>query len=1111
MKCKKCGTEIPENAIRCANCGIKVNMYCPECNTLNSFGTKRCVKCNYELIKKCSECGSSNMYYAAVCRKCKTPLTSVNTSEQEKKVNLTVDKNIVGAGVNVNSDKKKKTAKKFTVQTSESSVNGNMKIEKDFDLVSVVHEDVLSSDVKDEVQSDKISSDEIQNEVNEKVDIITANAQEESAEVDIGNNEENSNVDERKKDFVSYVAEVQKNSVKQIINLVKNSLDKKIIGVNGNEESGKSLVLRQAENRLAADGYMILKGSCTPLLQITSFGFFQDAFLRMLGFPPYTNDSQLFKSDFINSSYGKKFSFLDENELDLFLNILYPSQTDKFGNILNNKNIIISVLEKIIKAFLTDNNLVIVADNFELLDGASYDFIVYMIKNGFFNSRLKLIAGYSDNKQIQNYFEINGSEESIFETIFLEKYGKEDLITSVSYSLGFPLQEVFPESYIDELIENSNGNASVMEQETALLFDSGYITVKGDDVVINSELRPERRKYTLEELVKLRIKSLSPGAQNILFMAAITGYRFSPSVLCVSSDIRQEKAEQIVGFLTQELFIHQVDNYTCEFKNLNLWKIVYSEAKSDLLYKENSQRIYSNLKSLTLSSNLQKVISCSEALTKEEAYQIWKNTAQLCTKSGDTNLYIISKKQMLKLAEEINIENSDYVKSEIYEEIGKLLYQKSPSESIAYLSGVLDEEIKKGNAAKAVDIAGYFINSCYLTGNYNGVNEAVDSILTLLDSCGDSVSELDISMIKTRKLKALFNMGNCEQISVLINDEILPVLDGFAEPGKKSPTYSRLAVSAFLNSKIYLAKCLALQGNSDVFEVISEIRELIEKYQVNREVYTVQTDIAEAFAETVWGNINASADILNAISEAYKNKSLSPDVLAQWNIINVLNRLFAGQTKDLKTDLFELASFTNNINEPFIKNLSKLILSFVINEEGNRVKALEILNEEITYFAKEKSATGALASWLLIARISAASGENDKAINTASKALEIAQSPKINNFVFAIYFEKLLSELYLTSGDTESSKMYLEKALYTAQEQELKYQLAELYVNYAQYMRAILDDKQLKELQNVKMIYELYNKATDIADELQLQSLIDYTSKEHNSFKTFCQLNSIVF
>ena len=76
MKCRKCGTEIADDSIRCSNCGIKVNMVCPKCKTLVPFGTLVCTSCGFELLKKCHSCGAVNSYSSIRCRKCNADLPS---------------------------------------------------------------------------------------------------------------------------------------------------------------------------------------------------------------------------------------------------------------------------------------------------------------------------------------------------------------------------------------------------------------------------------------------------------------------------------------------------------------------------------------------------------------------------------------------------------------------------------------------------------------------------------------------------------------------------------------------------------------------------------------------------------------------------------------------------------------------------------------------------------------------------------------------------------------------------------------------------------------------------------------------------------------------------
>ncbi len=1128
MICRRCGTELPDNAIRCSNCGIKVNMYCPECKTINAFGTKSCKNCGFELLKSCPVCNTLNIYSALECRKCHTPLEKYRASAKEP----SKDDSEIEVVRPFSSQQSTYLKTDFSQNINE---NHNIVIEESQNEIPTV--DILSPDNSEEncekifnVENVSVNSSELLNEQDDntknvpvKENVVNDDAifmvenlepddlkEEYESAVEESLNSNNDDVQEESEVAEeSSNIEIQQNAVNKAINIIKNSLTKHIIAVNGEEGSGKSAVLKQVADNLSKDGFISLYGSCTPLVQITSFGFFQDAFLRIMGFPPYTNSTESFIKEFKKSIYSKAFSFLEGNELTLFLNICYPSQKDSFENILENKQKMFSILEKVIKSFLVNNNLIISIDNFELLDGASYEFIIHMMKKGFFNNRLKLLVAYQENKSIQSYFDMTDIDENMFETILIKKFSKEEIISAVSQSTLIKIDEILSEDLLDELVQKADGNAIRMEQEVALLFDSGYISLNGKDIIVNEENKPEINPVSFEELIKLRLNFLTPSARNVLYMAAIMGYRFATSILCLSVTMPVNKAEKMLEYLIQEMFIQKVDNYTCEFKSLTLWKLIYQEARADLLYKENSERLYLSLKPLILSSNLQKLISCSDAISKNEAFLIWQSTASITAKLGDTNLYVISQKQCLKILEEQDIADSELVKIQIYEEIGKLLCEKSPSEAVTYLANVLDYEIKESNVRKVIDLSGYFIKSCYLTGNYFGVTEAVDSILKCLDSIQANVSLLDKALINTRKLKALLNIGNSEQIVNLVKEDIIPELDKGLNLKQFDSSYKNILIHAWLISKIALSKAYLQQGNNEVVNVISEIREFIEKYNYNSSYYNTQVDIIEAFSKTICGDINKSNELLNNIASSYKDKNMEKNLLAEWNLVNIINRVLSGQKEDLKVDLFELAAYTNNINEHFIKNIIKLILGAVLKEEGNTIKALEIYNEEITYFAKEKVAIGALLSWALIVKLSMETGEDDKALNTATKSLEIAQSPKINNYFFIIYFQKYIAEIYQRKGDFVAAKMYLEKSIMIAKQFELKYQLIELYIAYAKYTEDVMKAKHIYSSENVRIASELYNKAVLLAKELRLSNIIEIANKERSNFKTFCQLNSI--
>ena len=146
----------------------------------------------------------------------------------------------------------------------------------------------------------------------------------------------------------------------------------------------------------------------------------------------------------------------------------------------------------------------------------------------------------------------------------------------------------------------------------------------------------------------------------------------------------------------------------------------------------------------------------------------------------------------------------------------------------------------------------------------------------------------------------------------------------------------------------------------------------------------------------------------------------------------------------------------------------------------------------------------------LIIKIAIEMDDDDKALNTAMKSLEIAESPKINNYIFAIYFNKYIAEIYLKKGDLTASKMYFEKAVVCARENKLKYQLVDLYLSYGAYVREAMRVSKEYSSANIGMANDTYDKAIEIAQELQLKNLINKTMKIKNEFRTFCQLNSLI-
>ncbi|MDE6273632.1 MAG: zinc ribbon domain-containing protein [Clostridiales bacterium] len=75
MNCKRCGTENPEEAVYCQNCGKRLDgkISCPVCKTINQEEANFCISCGAKFNDKkiCTDCGTAfEGNYCPSCGKC---------------------------------------------------------------------------------------------------------------------------------------------------------------------------------------------------------------------------------------------------------------------------------------------------------------------------------------------------------------------------------------------------------------------------------------------------------------------------------------------------------------------------------------------------------------------------------------------------------------------------------------------------------------------------------------------------------------------------------------------------------------------------------------------------------------------------------------------------------------------------------------------------------------------------------------------------------------------------------------------------------------------------------------------------------------------------------
>ena len=71
------------------------------------------------------------------------------------------------------------------------------------------------------------------------------------------------------------------------------------------------------------------------------------------------------------------------------------------------------------------------------------------------------------------------------------------------------------------------------------------------------------------------------------------------------------------------------------------------------------------------------------------------------------------------------------------------------------------------------------------------------------------------------------------------------------------------------------------------------------------------------------------------------------------------------------------------------------MLGKVLKDNDNVKQAIEIYNDQIAYFAKEKMAVGALLTWFLIADATLITDGAQSAMEIAEQALEVAQNRQL--------------------------------------------------------------------------------------------------------------------
>ena len=882
--------------------------------------------------------------------------------------------------------------------------------------------------------------------------------------------------------------------------LVKSILSesKKVMSLSAPKGSGKTLVLSHVIQNLRDKQYVWLYGNCTPISQLTPGGLLQDIILNLFNLPNFCINNNKFKKD-ATKYFQNEFPYLTPEEvLDLF-NFLYPTRNGNFESILHSKTRYFDIFDKIFDKIAQYSKFVIVVNNFECIDGFSYEFLNGFIKKDSIFDNLKMVVLYNEHKPVKGFFNFHGVKaEGIYTDVYLAPLDAKQMFMfaeSKEKDENFPRMD---ESLKKKVFAISSGNPAYLEQVLNLYNE--YIKRGGGAFVI---------PQTFAEVVKLRLKNLrinNPKAYVTLMGCTILGDKINLNLIKQIFQYRDIEFGDVVACLQKSNFIEPMNDIYFRFKSLYLWETVAKEFRADDKFAEINKKVFTALSGFTMNSTAILGIIAQNLKQPKLALDIWTKNTRLAAAIGDTNLYAISQKQCLALINEMDDTETLNIRYNISERLGKLLADFNPQEAMEYLPDAISNAKNLNDTPREIELLGYMASCCRRTGNYFGEVECVDEVLSKMDSA----KALEVALVKSTKLSALLNIGNSGQIINLIDNEIMPAFDDFLSKNEPHPTLPMLLiVETWINTYLVLANALIIQGNSRSFEILTILFDIIERNNVTDESFICKTKLALAFANTMKGDLPESERILEEIQKVYQSRAMSSECVIRWNFINIINCFLRKKYTGLQEDLFQVVTFANNNKDNFTKNVLKSLLGLIFKENEQTSQAVEIYQDQISYFSKEKMALGALLTWYLIADATIAEDAH-QAIDIASQALNVAQNPKIDNHFFAVLLMMVLGKASLSVSDFESAKMHLESAIIEARKYGMDDLLSKLYLQYGKYFQELGLIKSSRQKDYLVGAAKMYEKASEIVKKTTKNNCIHSDIQNAKAvLKTFCQLNKI--
>lgn len=885
-----------------------------------------------------------------------------------------------------------------------------------------------------------------------------------------------------KPDFCSF-----KQGIENLTHAISDK-NKKIISLTGEKGCGKTSVLYSVIKNI--EDKNICMGKCTPLTQLTPGGVIQDMLLNLFSLPNFGINNAALKKN-ATEFFSKEFKFLQPPEVSDLINFIYSFNDGNYEDIIINKRRTHSILDKIFDAFIISGKFIFIIDNFDFIDGFSAEFLTNLIRREKNWNNLKFVFVYNEPKPVCGYFGLEDKNINSFMDINLHPATDEELAQDIVFNND--IDNYVTETEKQKIFEKANGNLAYIQQAYSYVFDCQI----SDKVFV----LPEDFMILIKERL-LTLKKTNKIANKVLCAAAILGDKINITLLREIFGYEENEFNDILNYLEMSNFIRKFDNVYYEFNNIKLWETVLKNITHDSEFEDINIKIGKAISVFNLNTNTTMAMIAHNLKETRLAFDIWTKTTRLASYIGDINLYVIAQKQCLALLNEFNESETIKIRYSISEKLGKILSGYDPEEALEFLPDAISNARANNDEIKEIELLGYLALCCSKTGNYFGNVECTDNVLRKLKDG----QELERALVISSKLSALLDIGNCGEVINLADNDVLPVLNQFLAKPKLNKMFPLgLLFDSWLKVYLVLSTALALQGNERCFEVLKNLFTIIDKHKINDKQLIARAKIVQAYANTMKGDINTSMQILRNVDSDYRDNYMDDVSVSRLNLVYIINRFLLKDYENLRQDLFEAVTFANNAGDNFTKNILKTLLGKVFKDENKAQQALEIYNEQVTYFAKEKMALGALLAWYLIADATIVTENSKSAIDIASRALEISVNPNIDNYFFAVSLRLVLANAYMNIADYSSAKINIEEALKLAKNCKMNDMLSRIYLLYGKYyydIGKIATQNQIEYLRGSAVMFE---KAMEfVVKETQNPHIKNSVIYEKNKLNEFC-------